>query len=478
MKKFGHKLLGIALLCSLLPNYTDAQTAAESSNIINRNWQIAAYIDITWSVEKNFKIAQKNFETTTGYALNIESYSSKPNMIATWLNQNLSDDPEITVIVFWKQQGNRYAIDSTIVMTDKAQELFTDEALKAFKDTIQSYREVVTTTEEIKVDEKIIAALETLLEDIKDVDPKRVQFLMTESLTKKRPRFPHFDDNDEKHCSAYPTYKENEPYIYVGDLGRRVCVHVIPRSQAKKVELTEDVILEVDASKQPKPPMCTIYPTANTTMIAYKKGDDSHKPLGKINIIDVSASGIEIEITICKVKYKTEAAYTTIKKDAIADNVKKIYGVANQEFVLLERQIEIESPDKNANGILDIAEQEILEAFLRPHVVGYTMFIINQGIAGEGTLREQEAAGYAYENTIYPKIPKRSFMVISKKASIETCAHEIGHAVFGFKHPFEQFKNHPQGKDRHNIMDYEKIEGKTQLRAYQVKHIIDPQNNQ
>jgi hypothetical protein len=77
-------------------------------------------------------------------------------------------------------------------------------------------------------------------------------------------------------------------------------------------------------------------------------------------------------------------------------------------------------------------------------------------------------------NENFPDLPNNPSMIVSVKAPVEACVHEVGHTVFGLKHPFEEFGNgrHPQGKDPHNIMDYEKDEGKTQLRAYQVKQII------
>jgi hypothetical protein len=470
MKKFGHKLLGIALLCSLLPNYTDAQTAAESSS----SAKIAAYMELNWSAEESFKIAQNNFETATGCAINIQSHSSTPHIMGVFVNTELplSHGIEITIKLFWRWQGDGYAIDSTIVMTDKAQELFTDEALKAFKDSIQFYREETTTKEAVKVDEKIIAALETLQKGIKGDEPKKVLFSPSKNLHEKI-HIPHFDDNSKEHCSAYPTYKENEPYIYVVTQSN-LYTYVTPPNQVKNIVLTENTILSGDKN----PFSCTFLPKENTTVIAYKKSDENKKPLGKIHVL-YTPLATEIKLTICVVKYKTDTSYLNIRLDLIENYIQRIYGSIGLFFDISPSKIEIESPDVNSNGKLDVKERTILENLLLPHVnkkKNYTVFIINQYIAGAGALKGQQAGGYAdlnHDGYKHPPDPKQCIIVVNGASPIETIPHEMGHAIFGLKHPFEDedCKGHGMGKDPYNIMDYDKTEGKCQLRAYQVKKI-------
>jgi hypothetical protein len=296
-------------------------------------------------------------------------------------------------------------------------------------------------------------------------EPKSVTFLPYEDLSQPV-RLPQFDDNDKNHSSAYPTYKENEPYIYTG-ISANVYAHVTPPSQVEKIAVTDDAVL---IPGKTSPLECAILPTGNTTVVAYKKGDKNRKPLGKINVIEALENKDKIEISICKVKYKTEREYPTVDVNAINTNLEKIYKVAGQIFTLSKAEVEVKSPDKNANGMLDVEERDTLKAYL-PKVKTYTIFIINQSIEGSGS-GGGKAAGYGKINKSYPKIPKEPIMVITKEASVETCAHEIGHVVFGLEHPFDEFSSHRQGKDPYNIMDYNRQTGKTQLRAYHVKQIL------
>ena len=316
------------------------------------------------------------------------------------------------------------------------------------------------------MDTVIIEALEAVQKSSADTGaPKSVIFSVSRDLDKPV-RVPHFDDNDKEHCSAYPTYKENEPYVYVGT-SANVFAHVTPPNQVEKVAVTEDAIL---VPGKTSPLECAILPSGNTTVVAYKTGDESRKPLGKINVIKTFERKNDIEITICKVKYQNEQDYPTVDVSAIAESLEKIYGVAGQTFTLSETMVEIVSPDINANGMLDAGERERLKTLL-PKVDGYTIFVINQRIeSGKGG---GEAAGYGDLNENSSKPSKYSRMVITKEAFVETYAHEVGHTVFGLKHPFEEFSSHKQEKDPYNIMDYGRSIGKAQLRAYQVKKIVE-----
>jgi hypothetical protein len=342
---------------------------------------------------------------------------------------------------------------------------FTPEALQRFKDSIEAFHEVgLDSVRNSKAGEYIIAALEALQKNDESTgEPKSVKFSMSSDLS--RPiHVPFFDDNDKNYCSAYPTYKENEPYVYTG-ISANVYVHVTPPNQVGKIEVTEGAVLQADKTS---PLKCSIFPDDHTTIVAYKKGDESRKPLGKMNVIKIVENKNKIEVSICKVKYKTEQNYPDVKVNTIEDMLKKIYGVIGQTFMLSNAMVEIESPDINANEMLDVGERDILEASF-PKVTGYTIFIINQGIKGRE--KDTEAAGYGYiVNEQSPKNRKNPIMVITQKAFPETYAHEVGHTVFGLIHPFEEFRNH--GKDPYNIMDYGRARNQAQLRAYQVKQIL------
>jgi hypothetical protein len=54
-----------------------------------------------------------------------------------------------------------------------------------------------------------------------------------------------------------------------------------------------------------------------------------------------------------------------------------------------------------------------------------------------------------------------------------TLAHEIGHAFFGWNHPFEQFSGVTQGKDEYNLMDYQFPATQLYIRGYFFSSIIN-----
>ena len=430
------------------------------------------------SKKDTLQAARRSFKEATGCEVKITANlnatykkGSAADVISAFfrnlVNAKVKVDDAIGIKIAWKEATGAYAIDGIDVEIGKTPTgLFSDDALKTFDDSVGSYRETISKIEETKVDKVIIEALEALQKSSADTGaPKSVIFSVSRDLDKPV-RVPYFDDNDKEHCSAYPTYKENEPYVYTG-ISANVYVHVTPPNQVEKVAVAGDAIL---LSGKTSPLECIILPSGNTTVVAYKKEDESQKPLGKINVIHIS-SQTEIKITICKVKYKTEQDYPAVNVNAIAETLEKIYGAVGRNFVLLNDTLEIESPDKNANGVLDLGERDLLNALLLQNAKEqYFIFIISQPITGQSG---GNAAGYADINKDPSKLPKKPFMVITKVAQADTYAHEIGHNIFGLEHPFEEFKGkHAQGQDPYNLMDYNRENNAAQLRAYQVEKII------
>ena len=477
MKKSTQNIVKAIFWVCCMATCLQAATSYAQGKKQNRKVAAARAAISMLSKKDTLQAARRSFKEATGCEVKIAATlnatykkGSAADIISAFfrdlVNAKVKVDDAIGIEIAWKEATGAYAIGGIDVETGKAPTgLFSDDALSTFGDSVGSYRETIAKIEDTRVDTVIIAALAALQKSSADAgEPKSVIFSVSADSSKPV-RVPYFDDNDKEHCSAYPTYKENEPYIYTG-ISANVFAHVTPPNQVEKVAVTEDAILMPGKTS---PLECAILPSGNTTVVAYKKGDESRKPLGKINVIYIS-SQTEIKITICKVKYKTEQDYPPVNVNAIATILEKIYGVVGQTFTLSETMVEIASPDINANGMLDARERDSLKAFL-PKVKDYTIFVINQRIeSGKGG---GEAAGYGNLNKKYPDIQDDPIMVVTQRAFVETYTHEVGHAVFGLKHPFEEFSSHKQGKDPYNIMDYGRIAGKTQLRAYQVKKIVE-----
>jgi hypothetical protein len=479
MKKMSAIIKSLCLTCCILTLFS-TNVAGQSENTgssesaidtLDGNAMDNATAIMEFSLLPNIAAAKAEFDSITGCDLQIYSYLGKEkkakdpfNLLTIIKNlfRQAAKSNAIRIGVAWEATDKGYDI-RTHVSVD-AEDVFSREALQAFTDSLNDRHS--ETLDAIAVPQATHRKILAMLKALRDAgEPKSVTFSLSKDLSKPM-RLPWFDDNDKEHCSAYPTYKENEPYMYPS-ASVTLYAHVTPPNQAEKIEVTDDAML---TSGDTNPRECVIFSGVSGAVAAYKKGDESRKPLGKINVIEIPSKKREVEITICKVKYKTEQDYPAVNVTAINVNLAKIYGVANQTFTLLEKSIEIESPDKNANGMLDVGERDTLKASL-PKVTGYTIFIINQGIESK-SLGGREAAGYGKINKSYPRIPNYPVMVITKKASVETCTHEIGHTVFALEHPFDEFSSHRQGKDPYNIMDYQRKYGETQLRAYQVKQIL------
>ncbi len=184
-------------------------------------------------------------------------------------------------------------------------------------------------------------------------------------------------------------------------------------------------------------------------------------------------------VKIYRLKCPSESNYPTVNTTPITNKLNQIYSVVGASFTVSTITHDLAfNLDTNSNGYYD--NYDNLESRLLSQTMNslsvqgeISVFVLNDKIQSKtssGTI--VNANGFAPLNSKFPASLSKPYVVLTAQNTTipETLAHEIGHCVFGFQHPFDEFsaKGQIKGQDPNNIMDYSRASGYCGLRAYQV----------
>ncbi len=299
-----------------------------------------------------------------------------------------------------------------------------------------------------------------------------------------------FDANEKDKCINYPTYKnknyidEGAPWVSVFEnTPIQVSANVVPSSTVGKISIESDInaIIKNNSSNPALIQLQSTHPL-NYFVLA-KDTINKNEIIGGLNVISQSVSNKKNHIVkIYKIKTPSDGEYPKINVETITNKLNAIYSVCGANFIVSALTYDLSyNLDTNSNGYLDI--YDILERKLLIEMVNslvknneISVFVLNNKIyAKDSDNNIKEVNGFAVSNSKYPALMSKPYVVLTKQNTQidETLAHEIGHCVFGLKHPFDEFadKGQVRGQDPKNIMDYNRAYGYCGLRAYQILEI-------
>lgn len=86
---------------------------------------------------------------------------------------------------------------------------------------------------------------------------------------------------------------------------------------------------------------------------------------------------------------------------------------------------------------------------------GFVAVVIVPGLKNTETASGSSVGGISYSREFVSFLPDKT---PPRGNQVKDFGHEIGHSVFGLRHPFRQFTAFNQGDDEYNIMDYDKAD--------------------
>ena len=361
---------------------------------------------------------------------------------------------------------------------------FTEDQEDSFNTVLNSpFATNVASPKDAEVNEAVFNGLAVLRKKVKrrDIRPSAVVFDVYNNSD-----FYKFDKNEEEKCKYYPTYKDKNDlddgsrWIYIFENTPTILkATVSPINTASKFVLKSDITTTIQNVTSNSAQINIETTNSLNYFVVAKDTVGEDKTLGGLNVISQSSVEEEFVVKIYRLKGPSEANYPNVNTATITNKLMAIYSVCGKIFNVSSITHDLASNlDINNNGYFENYDDErkLLNQTMNSLSANgeISVFILNDKIKSkdkDGNI--VEATGFAPNNNEYPDFIDKPYVVLTCQNTTidETLAHEIGHCVFGLKHPFDEFASQVRYQDPNNIMDYRRAYGFCWLRAYQILKI-------
>jgi len=309
------------------------------------------------------------------------------------------------------------------------------------------------------------------------------------------------DENTNSSCSLYPTYEtanliKKGARWYYADEGKShsLKIQVKPSQKVTDLDLkaVEETVSIINLQTAKNPATFTLVAQLkggqNLTMSKIQGKDKTKEPIvNGLNVITCKKKNIPINIYLLKDKNHTFSVDKMLIEAEVKNLFSSITGTVTIQFI--DQQVDYKTIDINGNRQVDKDTPNNFEAdslsliLQNQKVPAFKVAIIDLPIRNPKLTEEQTIGGYASRSfkfalADYASITENvviSAKVPEKSSIASSIAHELGHFIFGLRHPFEEFAGFSQGTDGLNIMDYPQgvfpLWSERIFRAYQVKLI-------